>query len=80
VFYLFAVGVGIGALVGDVTGPDGQPITYAQYVAPALLAASAMNGAVFESTMNIFFKLRFQKTYDGVLATPMEPATSPSAR
>lgn len=73
VFYLFAVGTGIGQLVGNVTGPDGQPVTYAQYVAPALLAASAMNGAVFESTFNIFFKLRFQKTYDGVLSTPMEP-------
>ncbi len=73
VFYLFAVGAGIGKLVGDVVGPDGQAVSYAQYVAPALLAASAMNGAVFESTFNIFFKLRFEKTYDGVLSTPMEP-------
>lgn len=74
VFYLFAVGVGLGALVGDVTGPGGRPVTYAEYVAPALLASSAMNGALFESTFNIFFKLRFQRTYDAVLATPMEPA------
>jgi lipooligosaccharide transport system permease protein len=37
-----------------------------------MLAASAMNGAVFEST-NIFFKLKYGKTYDGVLATPVEP-------
>lgn len=73
VFYLFAVGVGLGQLVGDVVGPGGRPVTYAEFVAPALLASSAMNGAVFESTFNIFFKLRFQKTYDGVLATPMEP-------
>jgi lipooligosaccharide transport system permease protein len=73
VFYLFAVGVGIGQLVGDVVGPNGEPVTYAQYVAPALLAASAMNGAVLESTINIFVKLRIQRTYDGLLATPMEP-------
>ncbi|MBW3620911.1 MAG: ABC transporter permease [Actinobacteria bacterium] len=74
VFYLFAVGVGLGALVGDVRGPDGQPVTYAEYVAPALLASSAMNGALFESTFNIFFKLRYMRTYDAILATPMEPA------
>lgn len=74
VFYLFAVGVGLGQLVGGVTGPNGEPVTYAQFVAPALLAASAMNGAVFESTFNIFFKLRFAKTYDAILSTPAEPA------
>ncbi len=73
VFYLFSIGVGLGRLVGDVVGPSGQPVTYAEFVAPALLAASAMNGAVFESTMNIFFKLRYAKTYDAMLSTPMAP-------
>lgn len=73
VFYLFAVGVGIGRLVGEVTTGSGQPVTYAEFVAPALLAASAMNGAVFESTMNIFFKLKYAKTYDAMLATPLGP-------
>jgi lipooligosaccharide transport system permease protein len=72
-FYLFSIGIGIGQLVGDVTGPGGTPVPYAAYVAPALLASSAMNGAVYESTFNIFFKLRYQKTYDGILATPMAP-------
>ena len=48
-----------------------QPIPYAVFVAPGLLATSAMNGAVYESTFNIFFKLRYAKTYDAVLATPM---------
>lgn len=73
VFYLFAVGVGIGELVGDIAGPGGEPISYAAFVAPALLGASAMNGAVFESTMNIYFKLRYAKIYDAVVATPMTP-------
>jgi lipooligosaccharide transport system permease protein len=72
-FYLFAVGVGLGALVGDITGPTGQPVPYAMWVTPALLAASAMNGAVTESTFNLFSKLRFEKTYDAILATPMRP-------
>ena len=47
-------------------------MSYTAFVAPAMLAASAMNGAIYEST-NIFFKLNYGKTYDGVLATPVEP-------
>jgi lipooligosaccharide transport system permease protein len=38
-----------------------------------MLAASAMNGAILDSTFGIFFKLRYDKVYDGVLATPMRP-------
>lgn len=72
-FYLFAIGRGVGALVGDVQGPAGEPVNYAMFIAPALLAASAMNGAVFESTINVFFKLKFGRIYDAVLATPVEP-------
>ena len=41
VFYLFSIGVGIGSLVGDVTGPGGIQIGYTAFVAPALMAASA---------------------------------------
>ncbi len=71
-FYLFSLGVGLGQFVGTVEGPGGTPINYVAFVAPALLAASAMNGAVFESTMNIFFKLKWAKVYDTMLATPLE--------
>jgi len=71
VFYLFSIGVGISELVGDVVGPNGELVDYTAFVAPALLAASAMNGAVFESTMNIFYKLKWAKTYDGMLAAPL---------
>jgi lipooligosaccharide transport system permease protein len=72
VFYLFSVRLGIGDLVGGVP-VDGRTVAYTAFAAPALLASSAMNGAVYESTMNIFFKLKFAKTYDGILATPMGP-------
>jgi lipooligosaccharide transport system permease protein len=71
IFFLFAIGVGIGELAGDVT-VAGMPVSYTAFVAPAMLAAAAMNGAVFEST-NIFFKLKYGKTYEGVLSTPVEP-------
>jgi len=70
-FYLLSFGAGLGSLVGGVTGPHGQPLTYAQYIAPALLASSAMNGAIADSTMNVFFKLKFAKLYDGMLATSL---------
>jgi lipooligosaccharide transport system permease protein len=73
VLYLFAIGIGIGGLVGEVSGPDGSPVPYAAFVAPGLLAASAMNGAVMESTFNVFGKLKWGKLYDAVLATPMTP-------
>jgi lipooligosaccharide transport system permease protein len=73
VFYLFAIDVGLGRLVGDVAGPDGDPVSYAAFAAPALLAASAMNGAVYESTFGIFFKMRWGRIYDGMLATPLTP-------
>lgn len=73
VFYLLALGVGFGRLVSHVTGPGGAPMTYSMFVAPALLASSAMNGAVFDSTFNIFHKLKYVKLYDSMLATPLGP-------
>lgn len=73
VFYLLSIGIGLGALIGDVTLPSGQTVTYAQYVAPAMLAMAAMNGAVFDSTFNMFFKLRYAHTFEAMLATPIGP-------
>ena len=73
VFYLFSMGLGMGALVGTVTGPGGAPISYAAYIAPALLATSAMNGAIYDSTWNVFFKLNYGKLYEGMLATSLGP-------
>ncbi len=70
-FYLVGIGFGLGHLVGDVTGPGGQPIPYATFVAPALLATGAMNGAVNEATYNFFFKLHHNRTFQSVLATPL---------
>jgi lipooligosaccharide transport system permease protein len=72
-FYLLSIGVGIGALVGQVTGPGGRPVGFTSFVAPALLATSSMNGAVFDSTFNVFFRLKYNKFYEAALATPMGP-------
>ncbi|MDQ4085009.1 MAG: ABC transporter permease [Actinomycetota bacterium] len=72
VFYLFSIGIGVSVLVGDLT-VNGERVSYTAFVAPAMLAASAMNGAVIDSTYNIFFRLKYAKVYDTVLATPMRP-------
>jgi lipooligosaccharide transport system permease protein len=73
VFYLLSIGIGVAQLVGDFTLSDGTTIGYAAFVAPAMLASSAMNGAIFDSTYNIFFRMKYAKLYDAVLATPMRP-------
>jgi lipooligosaccharide transport system permease protein len=69
-FYLMSIRVGLSALIGDVE-VGGQLIPYDEFVAPALMAAAAMNGAVFDSTMNVFYKLKYAKLYDSLLATPL---------
>jgi lipooligosaccharide transport system permease protein len=72
VFYLLALGQGLGSLVGPVDAGAG-PVSYAAYIAPGLLATSAMNGAIYDSTVNVFFKMRFAKLYDAMLATSLGP-------
>lgn len=73
VFFLLAMGLGLGTFIGDVELPDGRAVSYAAFIAPALLAVSAMNGAVYDSTWNVFFKMHFGKLYDGMLATSLGP-------
>ncbi len=71
VLYLLSMGLGIGALVGHVPGLGDPSVGYVDFVAPALLATAAMNGAMNETTFNIYGKLRMLHTYDSVLATPL---------
>jgi lipooligosaccharide transport system permease protein len=70
VFYLLGLGVGLGQLVGEVQ-VGGEAVRYAAFVAPGLLASSAMNGALFDSTYNFFYKLKYGKTFDAMLVTPL---------
>ena len=73
VFYLLSMGLGLGALIGDVQTSTGLEVSYAAFIAPALLAVSAMNGAIYDSTWNVFFKLNYGKIYEGMLATSLGP-------
>lgn len=71
-FYLLSMRAGLGDLVGTVS-VGGKDVPYAVFVAPALMASSAMNGAIFDSTGNVFGRLKQMRIYDAVLATPMSP-------
>ncbi|WP_431778292.1 ABC transporter permease [Microbacterium aurantiacum] len=73
VFYLLSLGIGLGVLIGDVQTSGGTEVPYAAFIAPALLAVSAMNGAIYDSTWNVFFKLNYGKLYEGMLATSLGP-------
>lgn len=68
VFYLFSIGIGVGAYVSQMGG-----MSYIQFLAPGLICVAAMNGASFEVTYNIFVRLTFEKSYDAMLTTPIEP-------
>lgn len=72
IFYLFSIGIGVGALVGDVAYA-GRSIPYETFVASGMLATAAMNGAIMDTTFNFFIRLKYGKLYDAVLATPLEP-------
>ena len=69
--YLLGIGFGVGSLVGGVPVGGGRTASYAVFVAPALMASAAMNGAVYDSTFNLFYKLKHARVYDAVVATPV---------
>ncbi|MGO8863382.1 MAG: ABC transporter permease [Acidimicrobiales bacterium] len=69
-FYLLSIGIGLSHLVGPIP-VDGRLVAYTAFVAPGLLASSAMNGAMIDSTFMVFMKLKIAKTYDAMLATPL---------
>ena len=68
VLYLFSIGIGVGAYVSEMGGTS-----YIAFLAPGLVCVAAMNGASFEVTYNIYVRLVFEKTYDAMLTTPIEP-------
>lgn len=73
VLYLLSFGYGVGKFVGNIDSGNGRMISYAAFIAPGLLATSAMNGAIYDSTWNVFFKLRESRLYHGMLATSLGP-------
>ena len=68
VFYLFSIGIGVGAYITQMGGTS-----YIAFLAPGLVCVAAMNGASFEVTYNIYVRLIFEKAYDAMLTTPIQP-------
>ena len=68
VLYLVSIGIGVGAYISTMRG-----MPYIEFLAPGLLCVAAMNGASFEVTYNIFVRLTYEKAYDAMLTTPIEP-------
>lgn len=68
VLYLLSIGIGVGAYISEIGGTS-----YIAFLAPGLVCVAAMNGASFEVTYNIYVRLVFEKTYDAMLTTPIEP-------
>ena len=72
VLFLLAFGYGMGSLIGDISTST-STIDYTLFIAPGLLATSAMNGAIYDSTWNVYFKLHESKLYRAMLATSLGP-------
>ena len=64
--YLMAMGFGLGAFVQNI---HGQP--YIQFIAPGIVASSSVFAAVYECTYGTYIRMSFQKTFDAILATPV---------
>ena len=70
VVYLLALGVGMSAFVGDITF-HGQSYPYFEFVAPGLLAATAMQLASFEASWPVLAAIKWSRQYHAMLATPL---------
>lgn len=73
ILYLLSFGYGVGQFIGNIDSGTGKMVSYAAFIAPGLLATSAMNGAVYDSTWNVFFKMHESRLYHGMLATSLGP-------
>ena len=71
IFFLTAMGIGIGSLVNKNSGGVGG-FSYRDFIAPGLLAATAMQTAAVEMTYPIMAKVVWWQTYDAILATPLQ--------
>jgi lipooligosaccharide transport system permease protein len=65
-FFLLALGYGLGQFVQDIGGVD-----YARFVAPAIVAIGVMNASYYETTYGSFVRMYYQKTFDALVATPV---------
>jgi lipooligosaccharide transport system permease protein len=65
-FYLVGMGYGLGALVIKIQG-----MSYAEFIAPGLIASVMMTAPFFENSIGSYVRLSFQKTFDAMVSTPL---------
>ncbi len=70
ILYVFAFGLGLGQLVGEVRY-EGRTLSYLRFMAPGIIAVAVMFWAFFETTFSSYVRMYYQKTYDAILATPL---------
>src|SRR5574337_373417 len=70
IVYLLALGIGMGAFIGKIT-IGGSTYDYVAYVAPGLLAATAMQIAAFEASWPVLSAIKWTRQYHAMLATPL---------
>ena len=66
ILYLSALGLGIGAFVKEING-----VPYIKFIAPGIIASSSMFAAAYECTYGTYVRMTYQKTFDAILATPV---------
>jgi lipooligosaccharide transport system permease protein len=66
VLYLAALGLGVGAYVKEING-----VPYVNFIAPGIIASSAMFAATYECSYGTYVRMTYQKTFDAILATPV---------
>jgi lipooligosaccharide transport system permease protein len=66
VLYLAALGLGLGAYVKEING-----VPYVNFIAPGIIASSAMFAATYECSYGTYVRMTYQKTFDAILATPV---------
>ncbi len=66
VLYLAALGLGLGAFVKEING-----MPYINFIAPGIIASSSMFAATYECTYGTYVRMTYQKTFDAILATPV---------
>lgn len=71
ILFLLAMGVGLGTLVGDVDLGNGQTATYLAFVAPGLLAATAMQTGAGDGAWPVMAGLKWRKSYHAAVSTPV---------
>jgi lipooligosaccharide transport system permease protein len=69
-FYILAFGLGFSGLIGGVEYA-GMKLQYTHFIAPALVATACMWNSFFETTYSSFVRMYYQKTFDGILTTPI---------